>query len=458
MPVNSFEDYPMSWRPVLEDGGEPLYHRLARQLERDVSAGVLRPGTKLPPQRELADFLDINVSTVSRAFKLCAERGLLSGSVGSGTYITYDRPTDLLESAPGYSRVIELGSMVPETLPQTELTDLLQKMLAEDDGRFFQYSRGMPDWQRAAAVKLLTRAGCPASGEQILLAGGGQNALAAIFCGLLHPGDRMGVDPLVYPGVKSASKLFGVQLVPIPQRDGEMSADGLRYAARSEGIRAVYVMPECQNPTTHTMTAAGRDRLAAAAREWDLLILEDGIMNLLSDKPEESVFARAPERTVFILSLSKAVSPALRLAYLAVPADKRQAMDSALYGCNLSQSALLLELASRLAASGRLDALLERRRTGMQIRNQLADRILSGFLAPGGSFCLSRWLRLPPELSGQALEHLALERGVRVYGSERFAVGKEAPVHGARLAICAPDSLEELEQGLLLLRELLESV
>ena len=67
MPRNSFENYQMSWRPTLKNGTGPLYIRLATQLENDIAHGVLRPGTKLPPQRELADFLDINISTVSRA-------------------------------------------------------------------------------------------------------------------------------------------------------------------------------------------------------------------------------------------------------------------------------------------------------------------------------------------------------------------------------------------------------
>ncbi|EGO8777709.1 GntR family transcriptional regulator [Enterococcus faecalis] len=58
MSVNSFDDYSMSWRPKLKRNEAPLYINLANQLERDIASGDLRPGTKLPPQRELADFLD----------------------------------------------------------------------------------------------------------------------------------------------------------------------------------------------------------------------------------------------------------------------------------------------------------------------------------------------------------------------------------------------------------------
>jgi len=86
MPINSFENYPMSWKPSINKIEKPIYKALARQLEQDIVNGVLLPGTKLPPQRELADFLDLNLSTISKALKVCELKGLLSASVGSGTW------------------------------------------------------------------------------------------------------------------------------------------------------------------------------------------------------------------------------------------------------------------------------------------------------------------------------------------------------------------------------------
>ena len=134
MPINSFENYPMSWKPILRPSKKPLYLALAEELEQDIQTGKLLPGTKLPPQRELADFLDINVSTVTRAFKICSNKGLLSSAVGSGTFVSYDVNTStlIIPEATALPH-IELGSMMPETLPQKEAISLLQKMLTEAD-------------------------------------------------------------------------------------------------------------------------------------------------------------------------------------------------------------------------------------------------------------------------------------------------------------------------------------
>ena len=461
MPVNSFENYPMSWKPTLQHSKKPLYLTLAEQLEQDIKRGVLRPGTKLPPQRELADFLDINVSTVTRAFKICSNQGLLSSAVGSGTFVSYDVNTStlIIPEKPN-SSIIELGSMMPETLPQKEATELLQKMLTEENCRnLFQYSYQEEFRYKDAAAQLLSRIGLSATDpDRILFANGGQNALAAVFAGLFHPGDRIGVDPLIYPGAKGAAKLFGIQLIPLRHENGEISENGLLSAWKNEGIKGLYVMPDLHNPTNHTMTDNCRRMLAKRAIELDLILLEDGINSLLPQTTLPPIAALAPENTVYMLSLSKTILPALRLAYLHVPKRYTEAMHNALYHLNLSQSSLLLELANRLIVSGKLEELLENRRKGILERNRIFNEILKDYTSLGSSECLSRWLLLPEGITGAEFEQLAREKGVSVYGSERFAVGKEIPVAAARLAVCAPQTKEELKKGLYILKNILDHI
>lgn len=171
MPINSFENYPMSWKPQLTDSKKPLYLALAEELERDIGAGRLKPGTKLPPQRELADFLDINVSTVTRAFKLCANKGLLSSAVGSGTFVSYDvNSSTLILPETADLTFIELGSMMPETMPQAAASELLLKMLGEaDSARLFQYGYQNGFRHKDAAAQLLARVGLSVTDPDLLL-------------------------------------------------------------------------------------------------------------------------------------------------------------------------------------------------------------------------------------------------------------------------------------------------
>ncbi|MDF2875045.1 MAG: GntR-family transcriptional regulator [Sporomusa sp.] len=90
------------------------------------------------------------------------------------------------------------------------------------------------------------------------------------------------------------------------------------------------------------------------------------------------------------------------------------------------------------------------------MRNKLVDEYLKDFDVRGKEKCLHRWLILPHGITSEKFEHIALERRVYVYGSERFAIGKEVPVGAVRLAICAPKTLDELVMGLEILRDLLK--
>ncbi len=92
MPVNSFENYPMSWKPSKSALSKPYYLSIASLLEADILSGALKAHTKLPPQRELADFLDLNLSTITRAYKLCELKGLLYAVTGNGTFVSPASP------------------------------------------------------------------------------------------------------------------------------------------------------------------------------------------------------------------------------------------------------------------------------------------------------------------------------------------------------------------------------
>lgn len=149
-------------------------------MESDIQSGVLRPGTKLPPQRELADFLDVNVSTVSKAFKLCTLKGLLSATVGSETFVAYDAlSSSNLMIHHDRDSVINMGPTAPEPSGNKLLLKMIQEMLSETGAQrlFNYYAPGADEWQKEAAVWLMRHCGYHTQREQILFAGGEQYAL-----------------------------------------------------------------------------------------------------------------------------------------------------------------------------------------------------------------------------------------------------------------------------------------
>ncbi|SCX93085.1 aminotransferase-like domain-containing protein [Alkaliphilus peptidifermentans] len=460
MPVNSFENYPMTWKPVL-DTVKPLYRSLANQLEQDIINGRILPGTKLPPYRELADFLDINVSTVTKAFKVCILKGLISTTVGSGAFVSFDALSNAYLLTDGKPKnIIEMGATIPEPASYEPLMAQFKNIVSESDLiKYFRYNRpGDVLWQKDAAVKFMLKGGYTTNIETILFASGGQNAITAALIGLCQHGDKIGTDPHTYSGLKTTASMLGIQLVPIKYKGLVMDENALIYACKNENLKGIYLIPDYQNPTTHIMSIEGRKALARIAKENNIFIIEDAAYSLMHEKPIPAVASFAPENTIYIASMSKAIGPGLRLAYVSVPLKYKKPLSNALYNMNISVSPLMAELAARMIVSNQFDTIIQSHRKNTIERNQLVNDYLSEYDCLGEKTCIFRWLKLPGKTSATDFEALALKHCVQVYGADRFAVGNSNPEKAVRLSICAPETIEELEKGLKTLRKLLSSI
>lgn len=461
MPINSFENYPMSWKPSIDKTEKPIYQTLAGQLEQDILNGVLLPGTKLPPQRELADYLDLNLSTISKAFKVCELKGLLSASVGSGTFVSYDALSNayLLEDTKP-KHLIEMGATLPDNASFGPLLHQLKSMLQETDyEKWFGYGRaGESLWQKDAAIKLIRRSGFETTVDHILFANGGQNAIAATLASLCKPGDRIGVDDHTYPGLKTAAAMLSVQIVPIKSENYEMSPTAFEYACRNDNIKGIYLIPDYHNPTASFMSVENRKKIAAIAKKYKQFVIEDASYHLLNKKPLPAVASFAPEQVIYIASLSKSLAPGLRLAYVAVPSQFKESISKALYNLNITVSPLLAELTARTIVSNQFEILIESHREQTIRRNKKVNQYLKDYTCLGVETGIFRWLLLPDKITGAEFETLAEQQGVQVYAAERFVVGNSCPERAVRVSVCAPPTLEELEQGLSILKRILNDL
>ena len=459
MPINSFDDYPMSWKPQFSRLEAPLYKALAHHLETDIQRGILKPGDMLPPQRELADFLDINLSTVTKAFKLCEQKGLICATIGKGTFIASDIGVSgkLLHSSP-IPHLIDLGAIHPSYTQNTYILNALKDFLASTDAsRYLEYASTCGHIeQRQAGLKWLRKVKLHTSHNNILLASGGQNALCAILNTFFETGDRIGTDPLIYAGFKTLAKMLGIQLIPVPQENGEMCPHTLRSFCKKEGLKALYLIPDFHNPTTHTMSLATRQAIAKLAKEENLLLIEDAINSYFVRDLLPPIASFAPDNTFYVSSTSKSICPALRISFIACPSSYIQALELGLYNINMMISPLTAQMTTWLIDSSIAEKILSERQEEILERNQLADSILGDYSLLGSSDCNFRFLLLPEGWSGKAFEMCAKKAGVQVYCGERFAVGNALLPAAVRLSIATPPTKEALSKALMTLKSLLE--
>lgn len=455
MPFNSFENYPMTWKPEIDRSQHALYRALAEQLERDIAEGKLKPGTKLPPQRELADFLDINVSTVSKAFKACELQGLLTAAVGSGTFVAYSALTDrrFLSPAPG-REIIDMATALPDDSANGVLAETARRLFKNGGGqKLFSFnSRGEEEWRRDVAVQFMKRCGHRTHRSRILFANGGQNAIAAVLAALFRQGQKIAVDDHTYPGIKSAAALFGIKLIPVRTEAEGMVPEDLERICQSEGIHGVYIISACHNPTTATLPRQAREKIAAVVRRRNLLLIEDGSFQLLQNG-ERAVSDLAPRQSVYIASLSQVIAPGLRSAYLSVPRRLYRKTAEALETLNIGSAPLMAELAARTIASGQFEQIVSVHKKHTAERSALVTRLLPQ--AIGCEYHMYRWLPLPRGTDGIAFEQEARNRGVQLYAAERFTVGKTTPACAVRFAVTTPPTAALLEKGLTIIVQLL---
>lgn len=451
MPINSFENYPMSWKPDFNKTTGPKYLALVHLLEEDIKNGVLKPGTKLPPQRELADYLDVNLSTISRAFKLCEQKGLLSAAVGSGTFISSDAAAEpILLSEEKNTQMIEMGAIIPAVRNNDKVKQYMEKLLRKPDAlNLFSY--GVPEGtkrHREAGMTWFAKTGFHTDREHILLAAGGQNALMASLGAFFERGDKVGTDPLTYPGIKTAAKLLGIHLIPIQSQNYEMTEEGIRYAVQNENIKGLYIIPDYHNPTAYIMSLETRQVIANVAKETDLLVIEDSINSLLTEAPLPPVAAFAPEQTVCLASLSKTVSAGLRTAFIYVPDRYRQDLVASLYSINISTSPMLATVSAGLIEDGIADEIIAGRKQEIMERNCIVNEILRDIPIMGASTSPLRYIHLPDYFTGKSFEICAQQVGVQVYGAERFAVGNKPAPKAIRISVTTPPTTDQLAEGL----------
>ncbi len=414
---------------------------LAARLADDIRAGRLAPGARLPTHRELAARHGIAVATATSVYAQLKAMGLAIGETGRGTFVR-DRPArsiwDPADEARRDAGVADLSFNHPGWPGQDEmLRDALRQIAAGGDlaALLHQQPPGGRGHDRAVLRDFLTRArGIETEIERLFLVNGAQHGLDCVIRALLAPGDAVAVDALTYPGFKMAAQAHGLKLVPVPVRPEGPDLDALAALHQRHRIRAIYTMPTLHNPLGGVMTDAQRQRLVALARRHDSLIIEDGVYaHLVPDAPAP-LAARAPERTVYVSSVSKSLASGLRYGYVSVPAGAAGRMKALVRASHWSLPTLVTALGTRWIGDGTLARLEARQRADARARQHCAREVFAGMSLITHPDSLFVWLPLPPELRMDRIAQALAQRDIAVSKGEAYATTRHAP-HALRLGL-----------------------
>lgn len=445
------DDVP-TWLPRLAVHGGPRFLQIADALQASVADGSLKPGDRLPPQRRLAAHLEVDLTTVTRAYDEARRRNLLEGRGARGTYVAAPK----FESSP----VLDLSMNTPPPPDGVDFDDMLKQGLSQvlmraDNASLMTYHLGGgSDSDRKAGARWLEPMFGQLDSGEVLVCPGAQAAIAALILALTEPGDLILAEPSTYPGLRTAATQFGRHLVAVEADKHGMVPGMLEQACRAHKPALVYLNPTLQNPTAATMPERRRKELAAIARRCNVRIVEDDPYWLLADAPPPPIATYAPRHVYYISTLSKCLTPGLRVAFVLVrDAQERERFLAALRAFALMVAPLSAALATQWILDGSAGELLAGVRKEARLRHAIARDILAGRYSGAGDG-LHVWLELPAYWSASQLARAADSAGIAVTPAEAFATG-DASANAIRISLGSIQDRGRLQAGLRRLSELL---
>ena len=474
------------WRWALDltatAADQPMFLRIARAIAADIRRGRLGPDTPLPGSRALARTLEVHRNTVLAAYRELFAEGWIETRHGRGTYVAHElRDNDPQPSAarkprlktqqPGFAWPGPDTEALPYRLPPAgtlrlwgglpDVRLIPNEAFARAQRRVLRLSPNVLGYgdpyghlrlREALSTMLRTTRGLVLTPEDLLITRGSQMALSLVAQSVLRPGDVVAVEALGYRPAWRAFTLAGARLAPVPVDDHGLCASELARLCETENVRAVYVTPHHQYPTTVQLAPSRRIELLALAARAKFAVIEDDYDHEFhyEGRPVLPLASADPAAVViYIGTLSKVFAPGVRTGYvtaarslLAELARRRFYLDR--QGDQITECAL-----AELIDDGELQRHTRRTRRVYQARRDACVRALQqqlgqelSFNVPNGGMAM--WVRVAPGIDVEDWSQRALSHGVSLHSGKQFRLdNKPCPFIRLGYACCTEREMVE---------------
>jgi GntR family transcriptional regulator/MocR family aminotransferase len=414
-----------TWEALLElDRSRPaLGEQLSGALRAAIGDGRLAPGTRLPSTRGLAADLRVSRGVAVAAYEQLVAEGRLTSRQGSGTVVSASRVRQPAGDDPhagsARARVTVLRPGLPDLgmFPRAAWRRAYEGALSAVMDADLDYGdpAGAPLLRQELAGYLGRVRAARVDASSLIVTTGAAQAFA-IVAAVLRGWDqsRIGIEDPGSAPIRTHFAGHGVRPVPIP-----VDADGLDVAALARTrLRAVLVTPAHQSPTGVVLAPARRAALIEWARRVGGLVVEDDYdAEFRYDRdPVGCLQGLAPDVVALVGSVSKALAPALRLGWLAVPPSLLGVATGAKAAADLGGPVVEQLAFARLLASGGYDRHLRRARRVYRHRRDAVVRALARHLpqarVSGVAAGLHLLVELPDGVDDVAMAQAAREAGL----------------------------------------------
>lgn len=449
------------WFPDKSTLSKPAFKSLAQQISTAIRAGILEPGTRLPPQREMAQELGVSLQTVSRAYDELTREKYIQGEIGRGTFVRALQPHDCMpfRAIPSPDSIVELsiykqvlGDLHEDCIKNT--LGSLSHDIPRDVFFSFRPNQGLSRHIQTG-IEWLKYCGVTARREQVIITNGVTQATTTALLSVANPGDTIVTEAIGHHSMANLCANLGLKLRGLELDNDGIIPEAFEQECKNGDISALYLIPNLANPTVYLMSEKRRLEIARIADKYNVFILENDVLGPLVTNRPRSFTEIVPERTFYMTSFSKCLMPGLRTGYLVIPRGYLQLVRARQLMTAWMATPLVAEIVSRWVLDGTARKLIHWQRNALQKRNCLATQILGHRKIHCHPNALHLWLPLPGRWRPDPLTSQLMSQGIAVAPSDPFLVNSKVDARAIRICLGAPE-IHNLERGLHVIDQLLD--
>ncbi|WP_312483782.1 aminotransferase-like domain-containing protein [Stutzerimonas nitrititolerans] len=413
------------WIKQLTPGAGPRYLQIADLIGQAIDSGELVAGDLIPAQRWLASKLNLDLTTVTRAYTEARNRGLIAAYSGRGSFVIGSAATQ-------EHGEIDLAMNIPPQLAAGSMADLVRTGIQEVLARqpietLSQYQDGLSNRSAIQAAQAWLRPALDGlSGQDLIACAGAQAAIAGILGAMARGGDTVLCEPLTYPGFLHAVRQLGLKVMAVDADEDGVMPDAIERCHAASGANLIYLNPTLQNPTARTMPESRRRDISSTLERLDMTLIEDDPYRyLVSDAPPPITTLSGGKGAYYLATMSKCIWPSLRTAFVMPPPGTDVSRLQQALRVSGTGSALLLALAEQWIRSGVASHIIQEIQRETRARQTLARSLLpeDAYAHPTG---LHIWLPLPTHWNQHLFAHALEDHKVAVACSESFNASAKA--------------------------------
>ncbi|WP_419509230.1 PLP-dependent aminotransferase family protein [Candidatus Allofournierella excrementavium] len=357
------------------------------------------------------------------------------------------------------------GNPAADSFPVADIRAFSDKLLETDPVGMLQYSvtEGYGPLRQACRDFANRKWPVVKKSDEVIITSGSQQVIEFMAKLLCNEGDVVAVEEPAFLGAYNSMRSFGAVLRGVPLQPDGVDLEALEAAFAAEPKpKFFYCIPNFQNPTGYTTSAAKRKAIYELAVKYGVPVLEDDPYGALRISGEDVPPIKHFDETgavVYAGSFSKILCPGMRLAYCAGQPEFITKMVTAKQGSDVHTNVWAQRVCERMLRETDMNAHIARlqaiyREKANHMMAQL-DEKLSGavsYVRPEGGMFI--WAKLPDEVPAGKFARRCLEKKLAVVPGSAFYTDSAVDQPFVRLNFSTPTK-EQIDRGVAVMAEVL---